>query len=112
MKYLILIVFVLTGCASFDPAYTQIQPKQTRAEVIALLGTPEDRQFSGKNEAWQYCRTGTSFGVSGYRVVWFYDSKVTGLTNYSLRRPGSCEAHFEPMKWENAPDKIIEVRNR
>ena len=112
MKYLLLTLLLLSGCASFDKAYSLIQPNDSKTKVIELIGQPEDRQFKGKNEAWQFCRTGTSFGVSGYKVIWFYDGKVTGITTYSLHRAGSCEAHFEPIKWENAPDQVIEVRER
>ena len=112
-----LIVFLLSflllsGCSSFDQAYSSIQPNENKQQIIDLIGQPEDRQFKGKDEAWQYCKTGTSFGVSSYKVIWFYDGKVTGITTYSLHRAGSCEAHFEPIKWENTPDKVIEIRER
>ena len=70
------------------------------------------RQFKGKNEALQFCTTGTSFGVSTYNIIWLYDGKVTGSNSYNLSRPGMCSGHFQMINWDDAPDQIIEIRDR
>ena len=114
MKKIILPILLLlfSGCATKNKAFFDINPGDTKASVIEKLGHPEDRQFKGKNEAIQYCTTGTSFGVSTFDIVWLYDGKVTGVNSYNLHRAGMCSGHFESVKWEDAPDNIIEVRKR
>ena len=77
------------------------------------MGTPKDRQFQGKSEAWQYCATDYSgFGADQYIVVWFYEGKVFGMTSYKNHMVGNCESFFRTIKWEDAPDRSIEFRNR
>jgi hypothetical protein len=107
-------VLLLPGCASFDKRINTIQAGDSKEKVIEILGDPEDRQFKGKDEALQYCKTGTGFGMCGYRTIWFYDGRVTGITSYSMKcvGPGSCGAHFKTIKWEDAPDHTIEIRQR
>jgi len=109
---LIMLLILFSGCASKNKALFDINPGDTKASVIAKLGDPENRQFKGKNEAIQYCTTGTSFGVSTFDIIWLYDGKVTGVNSYNLSKAGMCSAHFESVKWENAPDHIIEIRER
>ncbi|MCS0352720.1 DUF2845 domain-containing protein [Vibrio ordalii] len=104
--------FLIWGCATVPVAFNEINAGDSKSDVIAKVGAPENRQFSGKNEAFQYCTTGTSFGVSTYNVIWFFDSKVTGANSYSLSRAGSCSGHFKTLNWEDAPDTIIELRDR
>jgi len=110
----LLFASLLFGCASFDKRINTIQTGDSKEKVIAILGEPEDRQFNGKNEAWQYCKTGTGFGMCGYRTIWFYEGRVTGINSYSMNcvGPGSCGAHFKTIKWEDAPDRTIEIRQR
>ncbi|MFA6144919.1 MAG: hypothetical protein WCW84_06110 [Sulfurimonas sp.] len=112
-KILILILLILfSGCATKNKAFFNINAGDSKASVIDKLGYPEDRQFNGKHEAIQYCTTGTSFGVSTFDVVWLYDGKVTGVNSYNLHGAGMCSGHFESVKWEDAPNQTIEVRQR
>lgn len=88
-----------------------IQPGQHRDYVISILGPPDDRQFRAKNEALQWCAKGT-FGNDNL-IVWFKDSKVTGLNSYSTHAvSGSCTNQLKEVRWENAPDAVVEVRKR
>jgi hypothetical protein len=104
------------GCASTSSMVRNsisVTPGQAKEEVLSVMGTPKDRQFQGKDEAWQYCATDYSgFGADQYIVVWFYDGKVTGLTSYKNQMMGNCESFFKTIKWEEAPDRSIEFRNR
>ncbi|MWJ26725.1 hypothetical protein GPM19_00635 [Halomonas sp. ZH2S] len=113
-KLLILLFFpiIVGGCATVDPAFYEVNAGDSKSEVISKLGNPENRQFNGKNEAFQYCTTGTSFGVSTYNVIRFFDGEVTGANSYNLSRAGSCSGHFQTLKWEDAPDTTIELRDR
>ncbi len=74
------------------------------------MGSPGDRQFKKDKEAWQYCSTG--FASDDYMIIWFEGDAVTGLNSYKNHAPGACSSFFKPIKWENAPDKTIELRNR
>ena len=104
--------FLLWGCATVPVAFNEINAGDSKSDVVVKVGAPENRQFSGKNEAFQYCTTGTSLGVSTYNIIWFFDGKVTGVNSYSLERPGLCSGHFKTLNWEDAPDTIIELRAR
>lgn len=106
------IAFFLSACASVNQQFFTINAGDLKESVLAKMGTPDDRQFKGKNEAFQYCTTGTSFGQSTFNIVWFYDGKVTGANTYTVAHAGSCMGHFRPINWENAPDRIVEIRER
>lgn len=104
---------MLTACGTLEKKASLINPGDTREQVLAAMGSPGDRQFRGKDEAWQYGQTGAGFGYHDFRVVWFHDGRVTGLTSYKDHTPASsASSHFKPISWEDAPDRTIEVRVR
>jgi len=116
-KIYILLLFIFVGCAALTPHILQqktikIELGQSMTDVQTILGTPQNRQFSGRNEAWQYCET--SYGPAGddYVIVWFFDSKVTGITTYKNYETGFCESFFRTIQWEDAPNNVIEHRIR
>lgn len=112
-----LVVFMLTAtvvsCGTLEHKSILINAGDDKAAVLNVMGTPRDRQFSANAEAWQYCKSATGF--YDYRIVWFRDDKVTGVTSYK-RTPHmgelSCAGRLESIRWEDAPDATIEVRNR
>ena len=78
---------MLAGCSVNNlgiPAdrVAKIRPGSTASMVRDSLGEPQNRQFSGKQEAWQYCRDRDPWkgGKHRYTVVWFVDGNVSGLT--------------------------------
>ncbi len=107
-----IILITFYGCAtSITKKSVMINPGQSKAEVLEIFGTPENRQFQGKDEAWQYCQTG--WGTDEYVVIWFYDGKVTGITTYKSSAPTiDCTENFKTIKWEDAPDHTIEIREK
>lgn len=113
----LVLVFLLSafliGCGTLEKKAALINPGDTKERVLQDMGPPGDRQFRGKDEAWQYGQTGAGFGYHDFRIVWFYDGKVTGLTSYKDHTPASSAAsHFKPIRWEDAPDRTVEVRVR
>ena len=104
---------LLGACAatSVRDASLQLDPGSTKAEVRQSMGTPEDRQFQGTAEAWQYSAVST-IGVCEYTVVWFRDAKVTGISTYRNTSSMGCRAGVLPVRWEDAPDHTVEIRNR
>ena len=73
------------------------------------MGTPGNRQFSGKNEAWQY----KSYGMleDDLHFIWFYAGEVVGYTSES-RKDQPLGFDYKRIDWEHAPDFILEIRNR
>jgi hypothetical protein len=111
-------VIFVTGCAALAPHELQgkainIQVGQTREEVTAIMGSPQNRQFKGQDEAWQYCETSYT-GAAGddYLIIWFNQGLVTGTTTYKNHNHGFCESYFKTIQWEDAPDAKIEYRIR
>lgn len=112
MKCLIVLALFLFGCANVQKRSTRINPGDSKEQIIEVMGEPENRQFKGNLEAWQYCDT--SFGRYNYSIVWLNSGIATGVNSYT--NPGQpfnfCGAGFEPVRWENAPNQTIEIRNR
>jgi hypothetical protein len=77
------------------------------------MGPPKNRQFSGANEAWQYCATDMAgFAGDQFVLIWLYDNRVTGLETYTNSLVGTCETFFRQVSFEDAPDATIELRKR
>ena len=104
---------LLTACGSLEKKAALLNLGDTKEQVLATMGPPDDRQLKGDNEAWQYCQTGAGFGYHDYRIVWLKGGKVTGINSYKSSRPASsCVTDIKPIKWEEAPDTTIEIRHR
>jgi len=109
----IVVLIILSACGTLEKKSILLSPGDDKNKVLEVMGTPDDRQFQGKNEVWQYCVTGAGFGYHDYRIIWFYDSHVTGITSYKDSTPASsCKGHFKSIRWEDAPDRTLEIRNR
>ena len=111
-----LLAAFLGGCGSINQATVeraaQVEAGMSKNEVAELLGPPGNRQFSGDNEAWQYCQTSILAAADKFIVIWFYRDEVTGLTSYTDSRFGMCDSFFRSVNWEDAPDHTVEVRQR
>ena len=110
------IVLLASGSLATCPAAAAdktaaINPGDAIGEVSKILGPPEDRQFDGKNEAWQYCTTG--FANGKYTVIFFVDGHVTSLKKYTrgLGPAQPCERKFATIAWGEKPDVVLEIRN-
>jgi hypothetical protein len=110
---IVLMAFSLSACGTLEKKASMVNAGASKADVMGALGEPDDRQMRGNLEAWQYCQTGAGFGYHDYRIVWFQDGRVTGLNSYKSTRPGaSCRTDLREVRWEDAPNMTIEVRNR
>ena len=110
-----LLIINLFACRTLEleKKTIQINTNDGKSRVLEIMGTPEDRQFLGQNEVWQYCIIGAGFGYHDYRVIWFRNGQVTGITSYKdTTTASSCEGHFKTIRWEDAPDQTIEIRKR
>lgn len=80
--YFIIFVVALFGCGTLEKKSILINIDDDKQKVLSIMGTPDDRQTQGKQEAWQYCISGAGFGYNDHRVVWFNNGYVTGITSY------------------------------
>ena len=112
----VLLTLFLFACASQSSIIknsANIKPGMSDAELRQVMGDPQNRQFKGKNEAWQYCSTAYSgFEADHFVLVWIFDGVVTGMENYRDTQFGTCERFFRTVKWEEAPDTTIEIRKK
>ena len=115
LYFIVLLVF-LQACASQSPIIKNsaiIKAGMSDDELRETVGEPQNRQFEGKNEAWQYCSTDYSgFEADHYVLVWLADNIVTGMQTYRNTLYGTCESFFRTVNWEEAPDTSIEFRER
>lgn len=108
-----LAIIILSACGTLEKKSILINSGDDKNRVLSIMGTPDDRQLQGQNEVWQYCITGAGFGYHDYRVIWFRNGMVTGITSYKDHTPASsCVGHFKTIRWEDAPDRTIEIRQR
>ena len=119
MKHLIIaaLVLLLQGCVSQSGVVknsSSIKSGMSPEQLRQVMGEPQNRQFRGKNEAWQYCATDyTGFeGADQYILVWLSDGVVSGMQSYRNTLHGTCESFFRTVKWDEAPDRTIEIRQR
>lgn len=109
----IILVFT-TGCATHGTQELRekavmIDLGMEKSDVVGILGAPGNRQFEGKNEAWQY--KGYGLIEDDLHVVWFYDGEVVGYTAESSKDlPFGFD--YKRIDWEKAPDFILEKRMR
>jgi hypothetical protein len=101
----------LQACGSLRDQSAAISPGDSKEAVLRSMGTPDDRQFQGNLEAWQYGAV-TTIGVCEYTVIWLVNAKVVGMNAY--RNPSSmgCRAGLRTIRWEDAPTASLEIRNR
>ena len=102
---------ILQGCGTLDEKLLAISVGDSKEKVTQIMGTPYDRQLQNTQEAWQYCVSGAGFGYNDHKIIWFEDSKVTGITSYRTQRSG-CTGAVKTISWEEAPDVVIEHRER
>ena len=105
------ILTIVSGCSSLPKKTSLINNGDDKSEVLKVMGPPDDRQFKGEEEAWQYCEN-AGFGVHDHRLIWLHRGKVTGINTYKSHVMGSCTGGIQPVIWQNAPDITIETRSR
>lgn len=86
----------------------KVSPGDNKDFVLQVMGTPDDRQFKGSLEVWQYGMV-VSIGVCDYTIFWFENGKVFGLTSYRHFSTMGCRSGLKSINWENAPDRTIGI---
>ena len=122
MKNLKLLLFIIlfSSCATsslLKQKSYQINPGMTKEEVLKLMGTPTNRQFTKADNGvlyealqwslgWHSGMT-SDFSNKDMLVVYFKNNIVTDLDNYI-----AYYGNIMRVKWEERPDFIIEKRDR
>ena len=109
-----LFIILLVGCTAQSKVMTnsaKISAGMSKSELEELMGPPQNRQFEGTDEAWQYCATG--FETDHFVLVWLSGDTVTGMKTYrNTEGFGTCDNFFRSVDWEESPDISVEVRER
>jgi hypothetical protein len=101
---------MIASCANVATKSLDLEPGMSKSQLKSLMGTPGDRQFSGNVEAWQYCDTGMM--KDEYLIVWLANNQVVETQRYeNAYSIGMCSS-YKTINWEDAPDKIVEIRER
>ena len=112
MTTAVLLLFLfMAGCGTLDNKTILLNVGDSKKAVLDVMGTPMDRQISGQQEAWQYCVSGAGFGWNDHKIIWFNAGHVTGINSYRSGVSG-CQGGIQPVRWENAPDSVLEIRRR
>lgn len=107
---LLLSLFV-AGCGTLDSKTILLNVGDSKELVLEVMGTPVDRQINGRQEAWQYCVSGAGFGWNDHKIIWLNAGRVTGINSYRSHVSG-CSGGIQPVRWESAPDIVLEHRQR
>jgi len=105
------LLFLYKGCGTLDNKTILISAGDSKQKALEIMGTPDDRKLQREKEAWQYCVSGAGFGYNDHKIIWFNSGRVTGITSYKTRQTG-CTGSIRSVRWENAPDYILETRAR
>lgn len=111
LAWLAYVTFLLAACGSLEKKSILVSNGDSKQQVIEVMGTPDERQLQGDKEAWQYCTSGAGFGWNDHRIIWFQQGRVTGITPYKSYSTG-CTGAIQPVRWESAPNAVVEIRNR
>ena len=112
MATAVLCIFLaMSGCGTLDHKTILLNVGDSKETVLQVMGTPQDRQISGQQEAWQYCVSGAGFGWNDHKIVWLNAGRVTGISSYRSGVSG-CIGGIQPVRWESAPDSVMEIRQR
>lgn len=114
-RVVLLALIVLCGCGgpNLRSQVASLDPGSSKEQVLAVLGPPGERTFSGNAEAWQYCRTGMQFDT--YVTVWFVGGKVYRVTTQdaALMEWGYCSTKYPTIDWGQVPaDVRVKVEQR
>jgi len=104
-------VISASGCGTLDDKTVLLNNGDSKKRVLEVMGTPRDRQMKEDLEAWQYCVSGAGFGWNDHKIIWFERGHVTGINSYRTQVSG-CAGGIQPVRWENAPNAVIELRQR
>jgi hypothetical protein len=109
--FLPLLLVFLVGCYNFQKDIIKLSPGDTKSNVLEIMGDPNDSQFNGDLEVWQYFGV-VSFGSCDYRQIWFRNGRLIGTTSYRSVCAAGCAPCLRTLDFSRPPDQTIENRQR
>ncbi len=110
-KITVIFFSLVVGCGTLDNKTIILNAGDSKERVLEVMGPPIDRQMKGQQEAWQYCVSGAGFGWNDHKIIWLNAGRVTGINSYRSGGSG-CSGNIQPVRWESAPDSVVELRQR
>ena len=85
-------VLLMVGCGTNPTSSNEdikqramrVDPGMLKQEVVAVMGSPEQRSFRGQAEALTFCGWTAFQGFLVY-TVWLFDDSVVAMTDYMVR---------------------------
>ncbi len=105
------IFLIISGCGTLDHKTILLNIGDSKERVLEVMGTPADRQIGRQQEAWQYCVSGAGISWNDHKIIWFTAGHVTGINSYRSYVSG-CTGGIQSVRFENAPDTVMEIRRR
>jgi len=111
---IVCMTLLMVGCGTYPSSNNeeikqkamQIGSGMNKQEVIALMGSPEQRSFRGQAEALTFCGWTVFQGFLIY-TVWFFEEAVVAMTDdYVHTGAGDCSQFLSPVDWGQAPPDV------
>ena len=105
MKVVILGFFILLlgACTSIDENNMKLTKGMSKAEVLSIMGEPDQRSFNGDKEALQFQGI-IGYGQCIYVTAWFYNDVLVGTTDRRGASIAGCGLGSKEVDWLNMPD--------
>jgi len=99
---LLVVALISVACASTSKAVATLEPGMTTQQILAVLGSPADRSFRGRDEAWQYQEI-AGFGQCKYTTLWISNSKLVGVSTRRGASAAGCGLGSREVDWSQMP---------
>jgi S1-C subfamily serine protease len=101
-----LLAVFLSGCYNFQKDIIKLEPGDSKAKVLEIMGDPDDLQNNGELEVWQYYGVYV-YGNCDYRQIWFSSGRFLGTTSYRSPCVFGCSPCVRPIDFSRPPGSII-----
>ena len=109
---LLILITLLFSCSRsshrINQQHSKIQLGMGKDQVQKKLGEPQNRQFKGVHETWQYCLSGLL--THNYYSVDFVEGQVEGISTYSKKVEDydsciKCDRCFDEIRFSNTSNR-------
>jgi len=106
---ILLAAFGLAACSGPMKKTMELRPGVPKEAVLAAMGTPYDRSFSGDNEAWQYMSV-VGYGQCEYVTVWLQSGVLHSVTSRRGASIAGCGLGSQPVDWGQFKPYPVDVQ--
>ncbi len=80
----------------------------SKKDLIASMGAPDTRSFSGSSEAWQYSEV-VGFGQCSYITVWLSNEVIHSVTSRKGSSIAGCGLGSSEVDWGHMPETTSSI---